>query len=243
MLRDVEPGNRWFFFDPTSSSAARPRRRSARVNNLEMFNGVDAGALAPRGAAAFFKRALDIVISLAVLVALAPVFVITAIAVKMDSPGPALFRQARVGQGGRVFEVLKFRSMRTDAEKDGPQWASANDDRITRVGRFIRKFRIDELPQAFNVLKGEMSFVGPRPERPEFVCILEKEIPNYRLRHALKPGITGWAQVQYEYTASVEGAREKLKYDLFYVKKFTPILDIVIILLTVRVVLFGLGSR
>ena len=130
-----------------------------------------------------------------------------------------------------------------DAEKDGPQWARVKDDRITRVGRIIRKMRIDEIPQVINVLRGEMSFVGPRPERPEFNSVLEQEIPNYQCRHLVKPGITGWAQVKHQYTASIDGAREKLKYDLYYVKNNSLILDFIILALTVRVVLFGIGSR
>jgi lipopolysaccharide/colanic/teichoic acid biosynthesis glycosyltransferase len=133
--------------------------------------------------------------------------------------------------------------MIADAEADGPQFARPNDDRVTRIGRFIRKTRIDEIPQTINVLRGDMSFVGPRPERPEFVAVLEREITNYHLRHIVKPGITGWAQVQYCYTASVEGAREKLRYDLYYIRHFSPLLDIWIILKTVRVTLFGVGGR
>jgi len=189
------------------------------------------------------KRFIDCAASLGLLVGLAPVLLITAIAIKADSPGPVLYRQKRIGYRGRSIEVFKFRSMIVDAEKDGPQYASANDSRITRVGRIIRKLRIDEIPQTINVLRGDMSFVGPRPERPEFVALLEREIDNYHDRHMVKPGITGWAQVKYEYAASVEGAREKLRFDLFYIRHFTPLLDILIILMTVRVALFGIGSR
>ncbi|NNE41231.1 MAG: sugar transferase [Marinicaulis sp.] len=189
------------------------------------------------------KRAMDIAVSLALIGFLAPLLLLTAIAIKLDSRGPLLYRQCRVGYRGREFSVYKFRSMTIDAEKNGPQYASKNDARITRVGWFIRKTRIDEIPQTINVLRGEMSFVGPRPERPEFVQELEKEIPHYQKRHLVKPGITGWAQVRYEYAASVEGAREKLKFDLFYIKNFSPLFDIDIIFRTVRVALFGLGSR
>ncbi len=189
------------------------------------------------------KRFIDCAASLCLLVFLSPVLVLAAIAIKLDSAGPVLYRQKRIGYRGECFEVLKFRSMVSDAEKDGPQYAKSNDDRVTRVGRFIRKTRIDEIPQAINVLRGEMSFVGPRPERPEFAWELEREIPQYNTRHLVKPGITGWAQVKYEYTATVEGAREKLRFDLFYIRHFSPILDIVIILMTVRVALFGIGSR
>ena len=189
------------------------------------------------------KRGLDIVLSSGLVLCLAPLLVLTAAAIKLDSPGPVLYRQRRVGYGGREFEVFKFRSMIECAEANGPQYAALNDARITRVGRFIRKFRIDEIPQAINVLRGEMSFVGPRPERPEFVRELEAEIPDYHCRHLVKPGITGWAQVKYEYAASVEGARNKLRYDLYYIRHFSPLLDLKIVLMTVRVALFGLGSR
>ncbi|WP_411817682.1 exopolysaccharide biosynthesis polyprenyl glycosylphosphotransferase [Hyphococcus sp. DH-69] len=189
------------------------------------------------------KRLLDIAFSLSLLVFLAPLLLVTAALIKLDSPGPILYRQKRVGYGGRVFEVYKFRSMITNAEANGPQYAAVKDSRITRVGHVIRKFRIDEIPQAINVLRGEMSFVGPRPERPEFVLELEQEIPLYHCRHLIKPGITGWAQVKYEYAASVEGARNKLRYDLYYMRHFSPLLDLMIVLMTVRVALFGLGSR
>lgn len=189
------------------------------------------------------KRFFDILFSLGLIAFLAPLLVLTAVAIKLDSRGPVLYRQRRVGFGGREFEVYKFRSMVTDSEPDGPQYAAVNDARITRVGHIIRKFRIDEIPQTINVLKGDMSFVGPRPERPEFVRDLEQEIPLYHCRHLVKPGITGWAQVKYEYAASVEGARNKLRYDLYYIRHFSPALDLLIVLMTVRVALFGLGSR
>lgn len=189
------------------------------------------------------KRVLDICFSLGLLIFLAPILLLTAVIIKIDSPGTILYRQKRVGFGGRVFEVYKFRSMISNAEINGPQYAALKDNRITRVGRFIRKFRIDEIPQAINVLRGEMSFVGPRPERPEFVLELEQEIPLYHCRHLIKPGITGWAQVKYEYSASVEGARNKLRYDLYYMRHFSPVMDLMIVFMTVRVALFGLGSR
>jgi len=155
-----------------------------------------------------------------------------------------IFRQERIGRVGRPFQVLKFRSMRTDAEKDGvARWAQANDDRITRVGRFIRKTRIDELPQLFNVLRGDMSLVGPRPERPSFVEQLTAEIPFYAIRHSVKPGVTGWAQVRYSYGASLAESRRKLQFDLYYVKNHSLLLDLQIIMETVRVVVFGEGAR
>jgi lipopolysaccharide/colanic/teichoic acid biosynthesis glycosyltransferase len=157
---------------------------------------------------------------------------------------PILYRQKRVGERGQVFEILKFRSMRVDAERDGvARWAGENDPRVTRVGRFLRKSRIDELPQLVNVLRGDMSFVGPRPERPPFVTDLSKDIPVYSTRHAVKPGITGWAQVQYPYGASRDDAAKKLQFDLYYVKNHSLFLDLVILFQTAQVVLFGKGAR
>lgn len=193
--------------------------------------------------ASLFKRAFDLAAALGLLVFLAPLLALVAVAIKVDSTGPVLYRQRRVGLDGREFDIFKFRSMREDAERDGARWAAQNDDRITRVGRLIRRTRIDEIPQALNILRGEMSFVGPRPERPEFVRLLEKDIPHYHDRHVVKPGITGWAQVKHSYTASVEGAREKLRYDLFYVRRYSPLLDLMIVIMTVRVALLGIGSR
>ncbi|HHJ81090.1 MAG TPA: sugar transferase, partial [Candidatus Tenderia electrophaga] len=154
------------------------------------------------------------------------------------------YKQVRVGQNWRLFQVLKFRSMVVDAEKDGaPQWAQKNDSRVTRIGKFLRRSRIDELPQIFNVLKGDMSFIGPRPERPEFVELLAEKIPYYAERHRVKPGITGWAQVRYPYGASDDDAREKLQYDLYYVKNYSLFLDCLIMFQTVEVVIFGAGAR
>lgn len=190
------------------------------------------------------KRSFDFVAALALLTATLPIMVITAIAIAMESPGPILLRQERVGAGGRTFRLLKFRSMRNDAEKDGvPQWASSHDSRITRVGHVIRLCRADELPQIFNVLKGEMSFVGPRPERPFFVAQLIEEIPFYGARHSIKPGLTGWAQVRYSYGSSKDDAMRKLQFDLYYVKNHTLLLDLLILIGTVRVVLSGQGAR
>lgn len=189
------------------------------------------------------KRLLDISAATALLVVFAPLMIIVAIVIKFDSPGPILYRQRRIGFGGREFDMFKFRSMVVDAERNGAQWAAKDDQRVTRFGRLIRKTRFDEIPQALNILRGEMSFVGPRPERPEFVKILEREIENYHLRHVVRPGLTGWAQVKYVYGASVEDARVKLQYDLQYIRNFTLLLDCQIILRTVRVALFGIGSR
>jgi sugar transferase (PEP-CTERM system associated) len=190
------------------------------------------------------KRLFDLTVSGLLLLLTLPVMLVAALCIYLESGGPVLFRQERVGQGGRIFTLYKFRSMRNDAESDGtPHWARANDDRTTKVGRFIRKYRIDELPQIFNVFQGEMSFVGPRPERPFFVDQLVTQIPFYALRHSAKPGITGWAQVRYPYGASIDDAIEKLQYDLYYVKNHGLFLDFMILLSTVEVVLWGKGAR
>ena len=189
------------------------------------------------------KRIFDITASLILLSLTFPIIILFAALVKLDSKGPAFFRQQRVGLYGEPFTLIKLRSMRTDAEKDGAKWAEKNDPRVTRLGRFIRKVRIDELPQTWSVLKGEMSFVGPRPEVPSFVESLEEEIPFYGERHMVKPGITGWAQINYPYGASVEDSRCKLEYDLYYAKNYTPFLDLVILLQTLRVILWPEGAR
>ena len=189
------------------------------------------------------KRLFDISASSLLLLLTAPVIAVFAVLVMLDSKGPAFFRQTRVGLFGQDFDVVKLRSMRTDAEANGAQWAVKDDPRITRLGRFIRKVRIDELPQTWSVLKGEMSFVGPRPERPEFVTDLEHHLPFYAERHMVKPGITGWAQINYPYGASIEDSRHKLEYDLYYAKNYTPFLDLLILLQTLRVVLWHEGAR
>ena len=190
------------------------------------------------------KRLFDITVSLALLLVTLPITLLTAILVKLESPGPVLYRQERVGLHGKPFMVLKVRSMRQDAETAGsPQWAQVRDPRVTRIGSIIRKTRIDELPQLLNVLSGDMSFVGPRPERPFFVEQLSQSIPFYRERHCVKPGITGWAQINYPYGASLEDARQKLSYDLYYVKNHSLFLDFIILLSTVRVILLQQGSR
>jgi sugar transferase (PEP-CTERM system associated) len=195
-------------------------------------------------ARALTKRVFDIVSSAALLIVAAPVMVLTALAIRLDSRGPIIYRQERVGLGGEGFMCLKFRSMRTDAEKDGvARWASKNDSRITRVGAFIRKTRIDELPQLISVLRGEMSMVGPRPERPTFVSQLRGAIPYYDLRHTVKPGLTGWAQVRFSYGASLDDARKKHQYDLYYVKNNSLVLDLLVLIETVSVVLFREGAH
>jgi sugar transferase (PEP-CTERM system associated) len=190
------------------------------------------------------KRFFDLLAASAMLLVAWPVMLLVALVVRLESPGPVFYRQVRVGEKGRHFEVIKFRSMRVDAERNGVAvWASKDDDRTTRVGRFIRATRLDELPQLFNVLRGDMSFVGPRPERPQFVEMLSREVRYYNVRHCVKPGLTGWAQLRYPYGASVRDAEEKLTYDLFYIKNRGLVFDLMILLQTVEVVLFRRGAR
>ena len=172
-----------------------------------------------------------------------PIAIVTAILIKLESRGPIFYKQERVGKNGRTFVLTKFRSMRVDAEQDGPVWASKGDSRTTRVGRIIRKIRVDEIPQFWHILKGEMSFVGPRPERPHFVAQLAEEIPFYEQRHLIAPGLTGWAQIKYPYGASIEDARQKLQYDLFYIKNHGLVLDAIIIFETIKIILFGRGAQ
>ncbi len=188
------------------------------------------------------KRTIDLALSVSMGIVAFPIMVLTAIVVWLDSGAPVLYRQERVGENGRPFTLFKFRSMRQDAETGTPVWATAGDDRVTRVGGFIRKTRLDELPQLWNVVRGDMSFVGPRPERPFFVEELAKEIPFYQQRHAVKPGVTGWAQVKYRYGSSVEDAIEKLRYDLYYIKHLSISFDLTIVFDTVKVVLFRKGA-
>lgn len=193
---------------------------------------------------AMYKRAFDISVSLILLVVALPIILLTAIAIRLESRGPAFYRQRRVGLFNEPFEILKLRSMRQDAEAAGQAvWAEKDDPRITRIGRVIRKVRIDELPQIWSVLAGEMSFVGPRPERPQFVEQLEQEIPFYAERHMVKPGITGWAQLNHPYGASIDDARQKLEYDLYYAKNYSPFLDALILLQTLRIILWPSGAR
>jgi exopolysaccharide biosynthesis polyprenyl glycosylphosphotransferase len=221
-------------------------QRSNRVDLSLLTPGWIAALPAPRAAGLQdgLRRGIDIAGSLALLLFTLPLLLLTALAIRLDSTGPILYRQERVGRDGRVFTLLKFRSMRTDAEAPGtPRWATKKDDRVTRVGRFIRLTRIDEIPQAINVLRGDMALVGPRPERPAFVEQLARAIPHYHDRAIVRPGITGWAQVNYPYGASVEDARMKLAYDLYYVKHRSLFLDLLILIATVRVVMFQEGSR
>jgi sugar transferase (PEP-CTERM system associated) len=214
--------------------------RSINPSWLIFSDGFSSG----RRLSSLAKRLFDMGVAALLLTLTLPVIAVTAILIKLGSRGPAFYRQTRTGLYGQPFDILKLRSMRQDAEVAGKAiWAEADDPRITRVGRFIRKVRIDELPQVWTVLTGEMSFVGPRPERPEFVAELSKKIPFYAERHVVKPGITGWAQINYPYGANLDDARQKLEYDLYYAKNYTPFLDVVIILQTIRVVLFPDGAR
>jgi exopolysaccharide biosynthesis polyprenyl glycosylphosphotransferase len=203
---------------------------------------VYAGGFRHSRVGACLKRGFDLAFAACLLLAAAPALVLIAIAIKLDSAGPVLFRQLRVGLHGKTFVICKFRSMRQDAEREsGPAWAAECDERITRVGRLLRVFRLDEIPQLLNVLAGDMSMVGPRPERPYFVDRLEREVPFYSLRHYLKPGVTGWAQVMCRYGASVKESYEKLQYDLYYAKHNSLRCDAAILLRTVRIVLLGQG--
>jgi len=190
------------------------------------------------------RRALDVGLALLLFLSTLPVLLLAALAIKLDSPGPVLYRQERVGLNGRAFTIYKLRSMQVDAEAGStPTWAAKRDPRITRVGAFMRHTRIDEIPQVVNVLRGEMSLVGPRPERPHFVDQLDQILPSYADRHHVRPGITGWAQVNYSYGATVEDAREKLAYDLYYVKHRSLVFDLLVMVSTVRVILFQEGAR
>jgi sugar transferase (PEP-CTERM system associated) len=193
--------------------------------------------------AAFTRGTLHRLVALIGAIISLPIATLTAILIKLDSRGPIFYKQERVGKNGRHFTLTKFRSMRVDAEKEGPVWASKGDDRTTRVGRVIRKIRVDEIPQFWNILKGEMSFVGPRPERPHFVAQLAQEIPYYEQRHLITPGLTGWAQIKYPYGASVEDARQKLQYDLFYIKNHSLVLDAIVMFETIKIILFGRGAQ
>jgi sugar transferase (PEP-CTERM system associated) len=189
-----------------------------------------------RTAAHRFVALIGLIVSL-------PLAIVAAILVKIDSRGPVFYKQERVGKNGRTFVLTKFRSMRVDAEKEGPVWASKDDDRTTRVGRVLRKTRVDEIPQFWNILKGEMNFVGPRPERPHFVAQLADEVAYYEQRHLIEPGLTGWAQIKYPYGASIEDARQKLQYDLFYIKNQSLTLDAIIMFETIKIILFGRGAQ
>jgi sugar transferase (PEP-CTERM system associated) len=213
-----------------------------RVESLQPSWLVFGGGFDQSFVRTFMKRTFDIIVSVIILLLTMPIMLVTALLIRLEDGGPVIYSQERTGRGNRPFKVHKFRSMGINAEKAGkPIWAQQNDPRVTRVGDFIRKVRIDELPQLWNVFKGEMSFVGPRPERPFFVEQLSNDIPYYNVRHSIKPGITGWAQVRYGYGASVEDAVQKLQYDLYYVKNNSLFLDILVLIDTMKVVLFGSG--
>jgi sugar transferase (PEP-CTERM system associated) len=227
-----------------ASSFFEREMNQIRVKSLNSGWLVFGGGFDQSGLRISVKRTFDLLSSLILLLVSLPIMLITALSIYMEDRSPIFYRQERIGLNGIPFMVIKFRSMRNDAESGGtPKWASANDTRITKIGQLIRRLRIDELPQIFNVLKGEMSLIGPRPERDYFVKQLNEQIPYYNLRHVIRPGVTGWAQVRYQYGASVEDALQKLQYDLYYVKHNSLFLDIIILIDTVRVVLTGHGSR
>ena len=248
--------------NPTASptqSLWECRLRGIKVTDYRTFCEREAGTLEPdaldsswlvysegfaMGAVNHAKRAFDLVVSIMFLIFILPLAVATAIAIRLDSSGPVFHRQVRVGRNGTPFVMYKFRSMFVDSEHDGiARWAASNDRRITRVGSFVRRLHIDEIPQVVNVLRGDMSFIGPRPERPSFVEELAGEIPHYAERHRVRPGITGWAQVNYQYGASVEDARQKLGFDLYYIKNYSLALDFLILLRTIQAVLWPVGVR
>lgn len=222
------------------------QNKKIRLDTLHPSSMIYSDGLQKAIANVYSKRLFDIFVSLLILFISSPIMLVTVISIWLESGfrGKIIYRQDRVGKDGRIFQVLKFRSMREDAEKDGkPQWAQKNDDRVTKNGKVIRMLRIDELPQLFNILKGDMSFVGPRPERPEFVEQLSQVIPYYNLRHKVKPGLTGWAQISYPYGASEKDAIEKLQYDLYYMRNFSLAFDLMILLQTAQAVLWGKGAR
>lgn len=210
---------------------------------IDRLSENDVGALLPSPLYSMAKRLIDIAVTILTIPITVPLMLLTALAIRMDSPGPVIFVQSRVGQGNRDFRIYKFRSMRVDAERHGAQFAAADDERITRVGRFIRKVRLDELPQLFNVLKGEMSLIGPRPEQRVFVDQFEAQIPFYIYRHVVRPGITGWAQVMQGYAADADATRIKIQHDFYYIKHFSLWLDILIVFKTVRIMVTGSGAR
>jgi len=220
--------------DDAGNSAAQPAIRQP---------GPAEGALRDPGARAV-KRAVDLLAAVALLVFGAPLCLLVGLAIRIEDGGPVLFRQTRVGCAGALFTLYKLRSMRSDAETErGPQWAAPDDARVTRIGRWIRAWHIDEIPQVWNVLVGDMSFVGPRPERPEFVGLLRTAIPSYAQRDAVRPGMTGWAQVNQPYSGTVDDARLKLDYDLYYLRNWSPFLDARIMARTAKILLFGWGRR
>lgn len=230
---------------PVSEYAAFLEKEIGRIDlkRLDLSWLLYADGFVVRTTDRLMKRALDIAVSAGLLACVAPTLLAAALAVKFSDGGPILYRQDRVSRGGRIFRIIKLRTMRTDAERNGAVWAASDDPRITRIGQFLRRTRMDELPQLFNILRGDMAFVGPRPERPEFVRELASRLPLYEERHLVRAGLTGWAQVNYPYGASLNDARSKLSYDLFYVKNFGALFDLRIILQTLRVVFWPSGVR
>ena len=220
-----------------------PQRLPVKYIDDQRFLSADGFYLISNEYVQKLKRIFDLFFSAILLFLSLPIMLISALAIRLDSPGPIFYKQERVGRGLKIFAVYKFRSMCSNAEQHGAKWAQKRDPRVTRIGKWIRLFRIDELPQLWNVLIGEMSLVGPRPERPEFVKELDNQIPYYCVRHTVTPGITGWAQIKYPYGASVEDAFRKLEYDLYYVKNMSFLLDFKILLRTVGVVFLGEGAR
>lgn len=227
---------------PVYNSRQLEESLTGRVKIRHMYEN-DLGSLLPSPTYSLIKRVIDILLIVATFPITLPIMAITAIAIRLESEGGAMFIQNRVGQGGKEFRIYKFRSMCKDSEKDGAQFAKAGDMRVTRIGKFIRKTRIDELPQFFNVLKGDMSLIGPRPEQKAFVDKFEEEIPFYNYRHIVKPGISGWAQVVHGYAADVDDTRVKVEHDFYYIKNFSLWLDILIIFKTLKTMLTGFGAR
>ncbi len=219
------------------------RTGKIKINSLNPSSIIFADGFIQAMFKTYAHRSFDIIVSIVMLVLTSPVIVLTMLAIVVESGLPIFYRQTRVGRDNRQFKILKFRSMGVDAERSGVQWAVTNDARVTRVGKIIRKLRIDEIPQLINVLRGEMSFVGPRPERPEFVARLEAKIPYYRVRHRVNPGITGWAQICYPYGGTERDALEKLQFDLYYIKNYSLFLDVMIMIQTAQVILWGKGAR
>jgi len=219
---------------PATASGAAPAPVSERLT-ASQFNA--AAITAPGMSYAFVKRACDLAAALLLALVTLPLFPLIALAIRINSPGGVFYTQDRVGRHGRIFRIYKFRTMRTDAERTGAVWATEGDPRVTKVGAFMRRSRIDELPQLLNVLRGEMTFVGPRPERPEFTRVLEREVPGYARRLLVKPGLTGWAQIRYQYASSIQDSATKLEYDLYYVRHRSLRFDAMILIQTIPVVL------
>jgi lipopolysaccharide/colanic/teichoic acid biosynthesis glycosyltransferase len=238
------PAGRWFDGLLPAACCKLPAKVWDSMDSIDSIGSIDSMGFTRTRFTCLIKRTVDLGLSALFLGLGWPIFLLVAVAIKLDSRGPVFLRQERVGQGGRLFVLLKFRTMVAGAEAFiGPGWATKEDPRITRVGRWLRKTRLDDFPLILNVLKGEMSFIGPRPERPHFVAQLQEKIPYYAQRHTIKPGIMGWAQVRYRYGATIENAEEKLQYDLYYVKNVSPFLDLLILLSSIQVAFLGKCAR